>query len=231
MAMEAVPLTEQEKESVLKMLIYAIDFRSPYTVTHTIVATVISQVLAERLCEDYEEIRDVYWGAMLHDLGKIGIPMEILEFPGKLSSQDMKIMKDHVTLTGYILGDSVSQSVREIALRHHEKLDGSGYPRGLSAKELNTPQRIVAVADVVSALTGVRSYKGAFPTEKTRAILTEMARKGFLDVQIVAYMTKEFDVIMERVQEKTGPALKAYGQLQSRYEALSSFMEEKRWIP
>lgn len=231
MAMEAVPLTEKEKESVLKMLIYAIDFRSPYTVTHTIVTTVISQVLAERLCEDYEEVRDVYWGAMLHDLGKIGIPVEILESPGKLSSQDMKIMKDHVTLTGYILGDSVSQSVREIALRHHEKLDGSGYPRGLLAKELNTPQRIVAVADIVSALTGVRSYKGAFPKEKTRAILTEMARKGFLDSQIVAYMTKEFDVIMERVQEKTEPALKAYGQVQSRYEALSSLMEEKRWIP
>ncbi len=84
-AIEAVPFTEEEKEAVLKMLTYAIDFRSPHTVTHTITTTVISLVLAERLCSDPEEVRDVYSGAMLHDLGKIGIPVEILEFPGKLS--------------------------------------------------------------------------------------------------------------------------------------------------
>ncbi|MCC8025796.1 MAG: HD domain-containing protein [Clostridium sp.] len=230
-AIEAVPFTEEEKEAVLKMLTYAIDFRSPHTVTHTITTTVISLVLAERLCSDPEEVRDVYSGAMLHDLGKIGIPVEILEFPGKLSPQAMTVMKTHVMKTEYILGDSVSESVREIALRHHEKLDGSGYPRGLSAEELTIPQRIVSVADIVSALTGTRSYKGAFSKEKTTGIVTAMAQQGFLDPLIVSLMTDEFDVIMEEVRKQTEPILKVYGEVQSRYTELSEHMEEKLWIP
>ena len=78
---------------------------------------------------------------MLHDLGKIGIPSEILEFPGKLSPQAMNVMRTHVDLTEIILGDSVTRKVKDIALRHHEKLDGSGYPRGLKGMRSDGSQR------------------------------------------------------------------------------------------
>ena len=155
--MEEVPFTEDEQKALLRMLTYVIDFRSSHTVTHTITTTVISEELAVRMLDSGNDIRDVICAAMLHDLGKIGIPVEILEFPGKLSPQAMRVMRTHVDLTGQILGTNVSARVRDIALRHHEKLDGSGYPRGLSAVSLDMPQRIVAVADIISALTGTRS--------------------------------------------------------------------------
>lgn len=142
---------------------------------------------------------------MLHDLGKIGIPSEILEFPGKLSPQAMNVMRTHVDLTEIILGDSVTRKVKDIALRHHEKLDGSGYPRGLKGCDLTIPQRIVAIADIVSALTGTRSYKDSFPKEKTSSILNDMAERGLIDSVIVERIVENYDVIMGAVREKATP--------------------------
>lgn len=226
-AIEAVPFTQNEREDLLKMLTYAIDFRSPHTVTHTITTTIISLELANRLCNHPEDVRNVFAGAMLHDLGKIGIPVEILEFPGKLSPQAMKVMKSHVALTQHILGGSVSDTVREIALRHHEKLDGSGYPRGLSAKDLDMPQRIVAVADIISALTGTRSYKEAFSKEKTTAIIRDMADKGFLDSSVTALAIEELDGIMKSVKEQADPILHVYREMQNRYAEISAQAAEK----
>lgn len=215
--LEEIPFTEMEKDGILKMLTYAIDFRSPHTVTHTITTTVISMELAAMMYQDMDTINDVVCGAMIHDLGKIGIPVEILEFPGKLSPQAMTIMKTHVGLTAHILEDSVSPVIREIALRHHEKLNGSGYPKGLSGKDLTTSQRIVAVADIISALSGTRSYKDAFPKEKIVSIVTEMADNGLIDGAIVSLFVERYDTIMESVRKLSGPTLKTYQEMQDRY--------------
>lgn len=92
-----------EIETYLKMIVYAIDFRSPFTVIHTITTTSISQELARLMGMQEIEITQIYYGALLHDLGKIGIPVEILEYPGKLSPQAMKIMKTHVDITEEIM--------------------------------------------------------------------------------------------------------------------------------
>ena len=218
--LEDVPFTEEERNALLRMMTYAIDFRSPHTVTHTITTTVISTELAKIFCNTEEDINDITCGAMLHDLGKLGIPSEILEFPGKLSPQAMTVMRTHVDLTEMILGDSVTPKVRDIALRHHEKLDGSGYPRGLDGSGLTTPQRIVAVADIVSALSGTRSYKESFPKEKTCSILNDMAGHGLVDPVIVARIVENYDGIMETVREKSEPILKIYQDMQTGYMAL-----------
>ena len=229
--METVPFTEEEKESILQMLIYAIDFRSPHTVTHTIPTSVISSELAILLCGQKDTVNDVMCGAMLHDLGKIGIPVEILEYPGKLSPQAMNVMRNHVNLTEYILGNSVSGTVKNIALRHHEKLDGSGYPRGLKAADLNVPQRIVAIADIVSALTGTRSYKGAYSKNRTLGVLTGMAQQGLLDSGIVGLLVERYDEIMDSVRKKTGPLLEKYQEMQDRYWDILYQLEEKEEKP
>lgn len=224
--MEEVPFSSREKQSILRMLVYAIDFRSTHTVTHTITTTIISSELALRLCERADTINDVIFGAMLHDLGKIGIPVEILEFPGRLSPQAMNVMRGHVKMTEYILQDCVSDAVRDIALRHHEKLDGSGYPLGLKEGQLNLPQRIVAVADIVSALTGTRSYKDAYPKEKTSAIVSEMAEKGLVDPGVAAVMAENYDAIMDSVRNRTRPILEKYQEMQEQYKKLSHEMRE-----
>ena len=174
-----------------------------------------------------QEIGDVICAAMLHDLGKIGIPVEILEFPGKLSPQAMRVMRTHVDLTEHILGTNVSARVRDIALRHHEKLDGSGYPRGLNAESLDMPQRIVAVADIISALTGTRSYKDAFSKEKTVFILEDMAEKGLIDSVIVSMFVENYDTIMGAVRQRSQPILDKYHEMQRQYQVLERRMEDR----
>lgn len=223
--MEAVPFTENEKDALLKMLTYVIDFRSTHTVTHTITTTVISTELASLLLDGGQDTNDVICGAMLHDLGKIGIPVEILEYPGKLSPQAMNVMKTHVDLTEQILGGNVSETVRDIALRHHEKLDGSGYPRGLKGDCLDIRQRIVAVADIISALTGTRSYKDAFSKEKTVSILEDMVRRRLIDPAIVSMFVDNYDTIMESVRERSGPILEIYHEMRNQFPVLLGRME------
>lgn len=204
----------------LRMLVFTIDFRSTYTVTHTITTASIGIQLARRFGLRGEALREIRAGALLHDLGKIGIPVEILEYPGKLSAQAMSVMRTHVDLTDKILGNSVAPAVRDIALRHHEKLDGSGYPRGLTGESLTLSQRILAVADIVSALRGTRSYKDSFSKEKTLRILREGADDGKLDKQVVSTMEKSYDDIMHAVDLVCAPVLDDYEAIWRDYDKL-----------
>ena len=167
-----------------------------------------------------QERNNVVCGALLHDLGKIGIPVEILEFPGKLSPQAMAVMRTHVDVTEEIFGGDIPSPIREIALRHHEKLDGSGYPRGLRAQQLSLEERIVALADIVSALAGTRSYKKAFGKERICAIITGMREDGLMDPALVGCMLAHYDEIMEKTRVRCQPVLEIYQKLQADYNAI-----------
>lgn len=215
-----IALTEPECEKYLGMLIYAIDFRSQHTVTHTITTTSISCSVARHMSITEDRLERIRYGAMLHDLGKIGIPVEILEFPGKLSTQAMNIMRTHVEITERILGDSVASDVARIALRHHEKIDGSGYPRGIEGKDMTLEEEIVAVSDIVSALLGTRSYKEAFSKERTLTIIQDMAENGKLNPAIISVIQKNFDEIVDEVAENCAPALENYYGIQLEYRRL-----------
>lgn len=212
-----------EGDEYLKTLIYSIDFRSQHTVTHTITTTYIAVTVADIMGLDQGRRRHVYYGALLHDLGKIAIPVEILEFPGKLSPQAMTIMKTHVDLTEEILGGRIDPVTTNISLRHHEKLDGSGYPRGLDASCLTLEERILAVSDIMSALLGTRSYKEAFPKETTIGIIQKQAADGKLDKTVVSVIAQNFDKIMEVVRKQCAPILRIYCGMQEEYRQM---MEE-----
>jgi HD-GYP domain-containing protein (c-di-GMP phosphodiesterase class II) len=154
--------SEQYKRGFLEMLVYTIDFRSEHTVVHTLATVNFAEQLGRLSRLSGKDLRDLHYGALLHDLGKIAIPLNILESNGRLSDDEMKIMKAHVRITEMILEGVVDDDVLQIAVRHHEKLDGTGYHKGLTAKDLTLPQQIIAVADILSALYGKRSYKEAF---------------------------------------------------------------------
>lgn len=215
-----VQFTKEEVDSFLRMIISTIDFRSRHTVTHTLTTASISYELSGLLHLNEIERSNIICGALLHDLGKIAIPEEILEFPGKLSPQAMKIMRTHVAVTGEILEGIVSEEVKKIAVRHHEKLDGSGYPEGLSGAYLTIPERIVAIADLVSALAGTRSYKKVFPKERIVDILEDMAGSGLIDAQISDCMIEHFDSIMEKTQIRCAPQVNAYEAIMKEYEEI-----------
>ena len=216
-----IDLSAQEALDYLKMLVYSIDFRSEYTVTHTINTTAISVEIGRRIGLSQEELEKLYLGAFLHDIGKIAIPLEILEFPGKLSAQQMEIMRTHVSYTEAIIEGLVNEEIAQIAVRHHEKLDGSGYPHGLTGPELTVSQRIVAIADIMSALTSTRSYKAVFSKEKTLRILQEMQRDGKLDFELCTLVILCFDEIMQATDVSRDPVISLYRMISKEYDVLS----------
>ena len=214
------PLTQEQITDYLKMLIYIIDFRSRHTVTHTITTTNISYELGRRMNLDSDYLDKIVCGAFLHDVGKVGVPVEILEYPGRLSPQAMNVMRKHVDITGEIFGGEIDETIQNIALRHHEKLDGSGYPLGLTASELTVGERIVAVADIVSALTGTRSYKDAYPKERVLSIVSEQKDLGKIDSNIVDILIKDYDEIMASTRLVCQPVLDKYENIQKDFQKL-----------
>ena len=209
----SVNFTEEYKRKFLQMLVYIIDFRSQYTVIHTLATTIFAQELGEMMHLAAQEKYNMYYGALLHDIGKIAIPLSILESTGRLSPKEMDIMKKHVEITDHILRGIVDDEVREIAIRHHEKIDGSGYFRGLKGDELTRPQRIVAVADIISALYGKRSYKEAFGADKIKSIIQSDADNGKICPQVVGVAVRNMERIIQNFEKKKDAALGTYMQI------------------
>lgn len=218
---EDVKFSQYDKERYLRMLIYSIDFRSEYTVMHTITTVSIADEIGIRMkLNDYDR-EILHFGALLHDIGKISTPMNILEAPRKLTAEEMGIMKNHVLMSEYILKEYINQDVLKIAIRHHEKLDGSGYHRSLRSKNLTMPQRILAVADIISALCGKRSYKNSYDKETIIKIISKNARDGKICPVTVECVISHFDEIMENVNINTSKPLQIYRNIKEKYKDLN----------
>lgn len=145
-----------------------------YTYTHSVNVATISIFIGTKLGLKKDQIVQLGMGALLHDIGKIKIPLEILNKPSKLTDEEFKIMKLHPVYTYKIIEEKsdVSDIVKLIAAQHHEKYDGSGYPFGLKGEKINYYSRIVAVSDVYDALTTDRVYRKAMlPYEAMKIII------------------------------------------------------------
>lgn len=147
------------------------------------VAEIASSLAQKRRAED--DVREYIWyGALLHDIGKIYIPQKILQKPDTLSEQEWKLMRRHPIFAYNLLTTNKSMViVRNIAYCHHEKWDGSGYPRGLVGDSIPIAARIFAVVDVWDALRSDRPYRRAWPEEKVREYIGSESGKHF-DPQI-----------------------------------------------
>ncbi len=161
-------ICEREQETIMR-LANAAEHRDPETGAHIMRMAHYSQMIAEHLGLSKEEQQVIFMAAPMHDVGKVGISDTILLKPGRLTSEEFNIIKTHTEIGYRILADSPSellQCAAEIAYSHHEKFDGSGYPRGLVGEEIPLVGRICAVADVFDALTTERPYKSAWSIEE-----------------------------------------------------------------
>ena len=143
--------------------------------------------------------------AAMHDIGKIGIPDYILTKPGKLDDDEFNIMKEHTINGAFILSELAGKMARDIALFHHEKWDGSGYPYNLKGDQIPLVAQIVAIADVYDALRMKRSYKQGFTQEKSVSIIRESAGSHFNPdlVEIFIAIQNQFDNIFSRLSHES----------------------------
>lgn len=197
-------IVSRERETVMR-LCRAAEFRDPETGAHIQRMAHFSRLIAARLGFSLEQQELLLEAAPMHDIGKVGIPDNILLKPARLEPEEFEIMKRHA-LIGYELlkGSSsrVLQTGAEIALGHHEKFDGTGYPSGLAGDAIPIFSRIVAVADVFDALTSERPYKKAWTLEAALEHLVSGSGKHF-DPQVVrAFQESWDDVLAIRYQYK-----------------------------
>ncbi len=195
---DKVPRIKQELDfsqiqAVAEFFAQIVDYKSPFTSTHSIGVAQDAEKLARYMGFDEETAQKMYLAGALHDIGKVAIGNEILEKPDRLTDDEFAVMKHHAAYTYYILsGIDGLDEMRDWAAFHHERLDGSGYPFGKTASELNTQERIMACVDIYQALTESRPYKKGMPHEKACQILKNMADKGWLDADIVTQVADCF---------------------------------------
>ncbi|WP_423678814.1 HD domain-containing phosphohydrolase [Undibacterium sp. WLHG33] len=191
-------ILERERETIFR-LSKAAESRDPETGAHIVRMANYSKIIAEQLGLSAADQQLILETAPMHDVGKVGIPDSILLKPGKLTADEFSVMKQHTRLGYEILAGSSSNLLTagaEIALAHHEKFDGSGYPNGLAGENIPLFARIVAVADVFDALTSERPYKKAWGNEQALAHLREGAGKHFDPLCVDAFFAG-WDKILE----------------------------------
>ncbi len=190
---------EETRLKIVQCLGKAAEYKDNETGNHVIRVSRISRVLA--LAAGYNELEanEIMHAAPMHDIGKIGIPDAIPSKPGKLSPEEWAVMRQHTTIGARIIGDHPSgllHMAAVVALNHHEKWDGSGYPNGLEGEDIPHAARIVALADVFDALTSVRPYKAAWPIEQTLEFVRNESGNHF-DPELVRLFLKRVPEIVE----------------------------------
>lgn len=216
---------ERSRQEIIHCLARAAEYRDNETGRHVIRVGKYARIIGCELGIVGEELSLLEQAATLHDVGKIGIPDSILLKPGKLTPEEFEIMQkhcgygkkifetlspdectrllNHTTLGAAILAgcDSpVVQLARTIALTHHEKWDGSGYPLGLNGEKIPIEGRITAVADVFDALSSKRPYKSAFPLEKCFSILEEGREKHFDPTVLDAFFQHQDEIVSVQIE-------------------------------
>lgn len=184
---------------IIRRLSIAAEYKDEETGLHIIRMSSFTRIMAKAMGLDDGYVEILYHAAPMHDVGKIGIPDRILLKPGKHDPQEWSIMKEHASIGARIIGEHASpllQTAKEIALTHHEKWNGSGYPQGLKGEEIPICGRIVAIADVFDALTSERPYKKAWPVEE--AVKEILGASGHhFDPEVVAQFHQSLPEILE----------------------------------
>ena len=151
-----------------------VDSKSPYTAGHSERVSVYAELIAENLGFQLEERKWVKRAALLHDLGKLGVSNAILDKPGKLDADEWQAVQAHAEFTETILSEITPfKPLAKIAAAHHEKLDGTGYPRGIRGDEISMITRIITTADIFDAISAERPYRSAMSVAKTLEIMAE----------------------------------------------------------
>ncbi len=191
----------------INRLVLAAEYKDEDTADHIVRMSRYSASLAEKSGLAIEQVQNILYAAPMHDIGKIGIPDNILMKPGKLTSEEFELMKTHTNIGANILANSkaeILQLAEKISISHHEKWNGTGYPQGLSGSEIPITGRIVGLADVFDALTTKRPYKRPYSVEVACDIIKKERNQHF-DPELVDIFFENLDEI-QKIRLEVGSA-------------------------
>jgi len=183
-----------------------LDARERETGLHSKRVACHTLVLAKQFTTDPEQLQQVYWGALLHDIGKIGIPDSILLKEGSLSDAEWQVMHTHPEIGHRILAAAPRMAVAaDLVLNHEERFDGTGYPRGLAGVSIPLWARLFAVIDTLDAITSDRPYRKALPFDAARTEIVARSGTQFDPLAVQAFVADDA-VLREMVELKCGTA-------------------------
>lgn len=186
---EAV-LDEDYLDDIAEAFGQVVDAKSPFTAGHSARVGLYTALLAESMDVPEARRRWLKRGALLHDVGKLGVSNAILDKPGQLDETEWAAVKRHAVYTESILGRiQIFDELARVSAAHHERLDGRGYPRGLQAADIVLETRIITTADIFDAITAERPYRGAVPVDKTLAIMADTVGTA-IDADCFAHLKK-----------------------------------------
>ncbi len=199
---EAINRFKEYEDEFLEAFAYSMEARDTYTKGHSQRVAYYAQIIAKTLGLDYSKQQELHRAGLLHDIGKIGIPDNILLKPGKLTFNEYSIIKHH-SLFSYEIVSKIEQfkSMANYIRHHHERCDGKGYPDGLKCSEIEVEAKILAIADVFDALTSKRTYRNKLSPKQAMEIL----KKEQLDQEII---TKIGSVLIENCIKESGIEIK-----------------------
>lgn len=179
-------------DAIVHVLALTVEVRDPYTAGHQRRVANLARTIAAEMGLLEEVAESIYMGGVIHDLGKIAVPAELLSKPSRLSDNEFNLIKDHPQV-GYNILKNIEfpWDIARMVLQHHEKMDGSGYPQGLSGEDIFLEARILTIADIVEAMASHRPYRPALGIEKALGEITQN-RGVFYDPDVVDACVKLF---------------------------------------
>lgn len=211
----------EDKKKFLEMLIYCLGFSREELVLDTVTTVCICEEIASRLFLPEHEREMIYYATLVHDLGMIAISRDIVTAPRKLKPEEIKHVRTHVTITAKMLEGKMDPEVVNIALAHHERGDGTGYPKHLTDKQISQQQAVLQVSDTVSALMQKRSFRDIVPKRQVVGYLNDEVNRKRLKKQPVMVLLDSYDEIIERVKKETAAILKMYQTINAQFEQVS----------
>lgn len=215
----------EEKKRYMEMLMYCLGFRSESRVVDAVTTLSITEILGEKMGLSEGEREVLYYGSLLHDIGMLSIPGELIDAPRPLTPEEIALIRTHVEREEKIFSNRLDEEVTKVAIAHHERMDGKGYPKGLKEEDMNIPQCILQLADVVTALNNKRSYHEGHDKEMLMNALQKEIDSNKLKKEVVEAFINSHDEIMDKVSNESAKTLSMYEDLRKKYDAVKASLE------
>lgn len=212
-SIDYILLSDDEKEKYLKMLMYCTGLRDESMVSNTIATIYVSREIGKKMKISELDKNEIYYAALLHDIGMLAMPPELIDAPRKLEDAELNLIHTHVELTSEALKGKIAKSIIDISATHHERFDGSGYPRGLKGSVMNNKQAILQIAEAVVNMCSEKPYRKAYTKDEIVKELNDGIVSGKFDGIVTDTFLRFYDEIMQKALQKAEAALVMYQKL------------------